>query len=165
MLDRNIYRGPPIEPDETVVIEPGVTTVIFPDPLDLRGMIYSDRTEVMLAKGGRIRHLKCGGMIGVQGDLYAGSIEARSDILVNGNLSTWLGDVKSAEGNICVTGDIRAAGSVMAPMGSIAVSGVIEKEGRLRSLDTWTGASGFQITPMALGAAKAAETALLRLSA
>lgn len=165
MLTGKTYTGPRIGDDETVVINPDVKEVVFTNRLDLRGMIYGEKTEVMLGAGGRIRHLKAGGTFASKGDVFAGAIEAVGGILIDGNLATWLGDVKTSSGNICVTGDVRSAGGVLAPMGSIAVSGIIEREGKVVSLDTWSGSSGSKITPMAMFAARAADSAMTRLAA
>lgn len=164
MVSEGSYAGPPIGINETVIISHDISLIRFPDFLEAKGVTFGRGTEIYLSNGGKVRHFKCGGTMACRGNLFAGAIDSSSEIIVNGDLATWLGDLKTSEGNICVTGDMRSAGHVMAPAGAIAVSGTIERDGRIYSLDTWFGASGRPLSVMARSAAMKAEKTLSRLA-
>lgn len=160
MIRNGIYIGPEIRSDEMVILSRDVDRVTFQNYLDIRGLSCDGPAQIMLDKGGRIRHLKCAGTIASTGTLFAGSIDVGGNIYIDGSLVTWLGDIRAADGDICVTEDIRSSGQLLAPLGYIAVSGAVERAGKRQALEVWSGTSGREITPLALQAALRAEAHL-----
>lgn len=160
-IQKGLYNGRPLSPEDVVMIPAGIKSVEFPYGINIKSLMTGKGVRVICGAGTQIRHLSLGGDSLFRGNLFCGSVECEGLLVVRGQLTTWLGDVSSRNGSIIVDGPISSAGGVLAKNGSI-IATLIEAEERVFSLNTWVGKQ--DETPVGMAAIAASEANLLEKS-
>ena len=141
-LSGPFYSGKPLRKSDVLTIDPRISRLMFRTPIEIKALNFSSATEVILVGPSKITHIMSSGRLVSLGDLFCGSVEAGGDIIINGDLNTWLGDVDSANGSICVSGDVMCSGHIRATYGVVIVNGEVEGEFEPETRIFWEGASG-----------------------
>lgn len=136
------YNGKPLRKSDVLTIDPGIPRIMFRMPLDIKALNFASSTEVVLADHSKVVHIMAAGRLVSLGNLFCGSLEAGSDIIVKGDLVTWLGDVETTGGNIFVSGDLNSAHRIIAPDGAVIVNGEAAAESEPQAKFFWEGSSG-----------------------
>lgn len=157
-LSGTLYAGKPLRKSDIVSIDPSIKRVVFRMPVEIKAMSAASMTDVILLKPSRITHLMISGRLISTNSLFCGSIECGGDVIIKGDLSTWLGDVETLFGNICITGDLVSAGRVRAKNGFVIINGELEAEDFPEAKVFWEGAQGAPLPvsarPIALNASQ-----------
>lgn len=137
-LNGYFYAGKTLRKSDVVSIDPSIQKIVFRQPIDIKALNFSSTTELVLLFPSKVVHMMASGRLIAFADLFCGAIEAGSDIIIKGDLVTWIGDIESHNGNICVTGDVMSEGEVNALSGHIVVHGTIESAEPAKALGVWT---------------------------
>lgn len=141
-LSGAIYAGKPLRKSDILSIDPGIKRICFRMPVDVKAISASSLTDIVFLQSSRVVHLMIAGRLISLGNLFCGSLECGGDILVKGDLVTWLGDVETLSGNICVTGDLTSAARIKAKTGVVIVNGEAEAEAHPETQLFWEGIHG-----------------------
>lgn len=136
------YNGKPLRKSDVLTIDPRIPRIMFRGPLDIKALNFASSTEVILADHSKVVHIMAAGRLISLGNLFCGSIEAGSDIIVKGDLVAWLGDVETTTGNVFVSGDLNSAHRIIAPEGAVIVNGEAAAESEPQARFFWEGKSG-----------------------
>lgn len=131
------YAGKTLRGTDVVSIDPHIKRIIFRQKIDIRALNFASSTEVVFMLAAKIGHVMGAGRIIAMHNLFCGSIEAGHDIIVNGDLSTWIGGIESQTGHICVTGGLVSAAHVRAEQGCIVIHDQIEYQTDLSAAHVW----------------------------
>lgn len=152
-----IYNGKPLRKSDVLTIDQNIKRIVFKDPLDIKALNFASTTEVILMQHSKISHIMASGRIICLGNLFCGSIESGSDIVVRGDLVSWIGDIDSAHGNIIVSGNLISAHQIIAQQGMVIVNGEVTADVTPESLLFWEGSSGLALPDEAKSVARDAS--------
>lgn len=141
-LSNGVYSGARVDQDDLVEIPDYFGEIIFPSGLVCRELRIGREARVMVRGDSRMKVMYSEGTAAFLGNVWLGSVKSAGDVIVDGNLSVWLGDILVMAGDICVSGTLRAEGSITAHAGGVIVSGRIISPDPVISEVTWEGASG-----------------------
>lgn len=141
-LNGFFYNGKQLRKSDVLSIDPKIPRIVFRAPLDIKAINCASTTELILAAKSKILHIMCAGRLVTMDNLFCGSLEAGQDIIIKGNLTSWIGDVETVNGNICVSGSLSAEGRVIAPNGYVIVNNLLEAYDTPQCLKHWSGAEG-----------------------
>lgn len=133
MLDNGVWRGAAVGDEGMVTLLSDVSRVIFPEGLNVKGLVSMCGTEVILGKASRIRHIRGSGSLLCLGDLLFADIALDQDLLVDGNIHSWLSGIIMPGGSVLSTGRIRSAGNIIAPNGIVVADQGVA--GEVRPID------------------------------
>lgn len=141
-LSNGIYAGSRIDQDDLVEIPDYFGEVFFPSGIICREVRIGRESRIFVRGDSRIKAMYSEGSAAFMGNVWIGSIKSVGDLIIDGNLSVWLGDVILMAGDLCVSGNIRAEGSITAHAGGVISSGKIITPDPVISEVSWEGASG-----------------------
>ena len=130
MLDNDVWNGPSVGPDGHVTILSDVERIVFPKGLDVKGLVAMTCHDIILGKASRIRHIRTGGNVTCFGELLFADIGINGDLIVDGNVLSWLSGIVMPYGSIMSTRTIRSAGEISAPNGVVVADEGIRGETR-----------------------------------
>lgn len=148
-LSGGFYSGKPLRKSDILSIDQGINRVVFRTPVDVKAISSASLTEIVFLHPSKVIHLMTAGRVVALGNLFCGSVECGGDIIVKGDLTTWLGDVQSLHGSLCVTGDLSCAARIRARNGMVIVNGEAEAEALPETRLFWEGVSGQPLPPEA----------------
>ncbi len=161
-LHGSFYAGKSLRKSDVLTVDSTIKQIVFRDPVDIKALYFASGTEVVLMRASKITHIMATGRLLTLDNLFCGSVEAGGDLIIKGDLNTWLGDAETVQGNICVSGDFTCAGRILAKLGAVIVNGEVEAEFVPEAKVFWEGVSKTPLPDAARPAAAEAGRALKR---
>lgn len=156
----HLYAGKSLRASDVISIDPRIPRLIFRQKVDVKALNFASSTEVVFMQSSKVVHMMAAGRIISLGNLFCGFIEAGHDIIVKGDLTTWIGGIETQNGDICVSGHLKSAAHIRALSGCVIVHGETEAAAYPEALAFWEKGGSMPVTDQIRAAAAAAVTHL-----
>lgn len=151
------YRGRKFRESDVISVDRSIRRIVFRTPLSVKALNFSSKTEVFITGDSKVTHVMSAGRLICVGNFFCGSIDSGGDVIIDGDLSVWLGNVDIENGNLCVSGDLSVSGDLNLQNGVALINGEADVDGHVKAEMMWSGKSGDRFPDSAVSVAVAAE--------